>query len=295
MAGAGFKTFASGEVLTAANVNTYLMQQTVMVFADSSARSTALGANVSEGMLSYLKDTNKVEVYDGSSWVASDDPNAIQNTIVDAKGDLITATAADTPARLAVGTNGQVLTADSAEATGLKWATASSGGYTSLASGTLSGSSLSLTSISDAYVDLYLILTNINFSASGLQFQMRLNGDSTTSYYSSGTYATFGSSVANFQIAANKAYLAYATNFDSGNYGNFAIIRFYDYKNTTDRKNFHSIVGYRDSGGNQTAQHNFGMFYKNATDTKITSIEVSPEYGGGATFSGGNYTLYGVK
>ena len=57
------------------------------------------------------------------SWVAQDDSNAIQNAIVDAKGDLIGATAADTPARLAVGTNGQVLTADSTASTGLKWAT----------------------------------------------------------------------------------------------------------------------------------------------------------------------------
>lgn len=57
------------------------------------------------------------------SWVAQDDSNAIQNAIVDAKGDLIAATAADTPARLAVGTNGQVLTADSTAATGIKWAT----------------------------------------------------------------------------------------------------------------------------------------------------------------------------
>ena len=57
------------------------------------------------------------------TWVAQDDSNAIQNAIVDAKGDLIAATAADTPARLAVGTNGQVLTADSTASTGLKWAT----------------------------------------------------------------------------------------------------------------------------------------------------------------------------
>ena len=59
-------------------------------------------------------------------WVTTDDTNAIQNAIVDAKGDLIAATAADTPARLAVGANNTVLTADSAQATGLKWATPSS-------------------------------------------------------------------------------------------------------------------------------------------------------------------------
>jgi hypothetical protein len=72
-------------------------------------------------MISYLKDTNAVEVYNGSAWVSSDDPNAIQNTIVDAKGDLITATAADTPARLAVGNNGDTLLADSSTTTGLRW------------------------------------------------------------------------------------------------------------------------------------------------------------------------------
>ena len=69
MAGAGYKLFATGDVLTAAQVNTYLMQQTVMVFASSAARTTALSGVLAEGMLSYLQDTDKVEVYNGSAWV----------------------------------------------------------------------------------------------------------------------------------------------------------------------------------------------------------------------------------
>jgi hypothetical protein len=55
------------------------------------------------------------------SWVAQDDSNAIQNSIVDAKGDLIAASAADTPARLAVGNNGETLVADSSTSTGLRY------------------------------------------------------------------------------------------------------------------------------------------------------------------------------
>jgi hypothetical protein len=55
------------------------------------------------------------------TWVTSDDANAIQNTIVDAKGDLIAATASDTPARLAVGNNGETLVADSSASTGLRY------------------------------------------------------------------------------------------------------------------------------------------------------------------------------
>lgn len=67
MAGAGFKTFAAGEVLAAADVNTFLMQQTLMVFADTTARDAAITAP-SEGMFTYLSDVNLLTFYDGAAW-----------------------------------------------------------------------------------------------------------------------------------------------------------------------------------------------------------------------------------
>jgi hypothetical protein len=70
MAG-GYKLFSTGEVLTAANVNSYLMKQTVMVFADAATRTTALSGVLIEGMLSYRTDGHVHEYYDGSAWVAT--------------------------------------------------------------------------------------------------------------------------------------------------------------------------------------------------------------------------------
>ena len=70
MAGLGYKIFTAGEVLTAANVNGYLMQG-VLVFADSAARSSAI-ATATEGMVSFLQDTDAIEYYDGSAWSGLD-------------------------------------------------------------------------------------------------------------------------------------------------------------------------------------------------------------------------------
>ena len=69
MAGAGYKLFNTGDVLLASEVNTYLQQQVTMVFASAAARTTALSGVLAEGMMSYLQDTNSVEVYNGTSWV----------------------------------------------------------------------------------------------------------------------------------------------------------------------------------------------------------------------------------
>ena len=67
MAGAGFKTFTTGDVLTAADVNTYLMQQTIMVFANATARDAAI-TSPSEGMNAFLTASDELVYYDGSSW-----------------------------------------------------------------------------------------------------------------------------------------------------------------------------------------------------------------------------------
>ena len=149
MAGAGYKLFQTGDVLTATEVNTYLQQQVTMVFANSTARTTALSGVLAEGMMSYLQDTNLVEVYDGSSWVSvgnTGDITAVtagtgltgggtsgavtltndMATTITAKGDLLVGTGNATYDNLAVGTNGYTLVADSATATGLKWEAPSS-------------------------------------------------------------------------------------------------------------------------------------------------------------------------
>jgi hypothetical protein len=67
MAGAGLKTFTAGEVLTASDVNQFLAQQTVQVYATSAARTAAV-PTPSEGMVSYLQDFNITESYDGANW-----------------------------------------------------------------------------------------------------------------------------------------------------------------------------------------------------------------------------------
>jgi hypothetical protein len=68
-AGLGFKDFVTGEVLTAADVDGYLMQG-IWVFASAAARSAAV-TSPQEGNYSFLKDTNSTEYYDGSAWVAA--------------------------------------------------------------------------------------------------------------------------------------------------------------------------------------------------------------------------------
>ena len=161
MAGAGYKLFQTGDVLTAAQVNTYLNEQTVMVFANAAARTSALTSVLAEGMVSYLQDTNAVEVYNGSAWVGvsgAGDVTEVQAgtgisvasgtgpipvvtntmaTAIDAEGDLIIGDAADAFQRLAIGSNTHVLTVDTSVDGKIKWAAPAAGGLSNAVSHTV--------------------------------------------------------------------------------------------------------------------------------------------------------------
>lgn len=151
MAGAGYKLFNTGDVLTAAQVNTYLQEQVVMVFANAAARTTALSGVLAEGMVTYLKDTDALEIYSGSAWVGygSGDITGVtagtgisgggtsgtvtitnsMATEITAAGDIIVGTGSGTFDNLPIGTTGQVLTADTTVSPyKVKWASAAGGG-----------------------------------------------------------------------------------------------------------------------------------------------------------------------
>jgi hypothetical protein len=112
---------------------------------------------------------------------------AIAKATVDAKGDLIAGTADNTVARLAVGTNGHILVADSAEATGLKWAAPTPGGLTLIS--TTSFSAVASQSINDVFTstyDNYKVVINADTSATNvsMSWRMRASGtDNTSSNY----------------------------------------------------------------------------------------------------------------
>jgi hypothetical protein len=189
MAAGGFKTFTTGEVLTAADTNNFLMQG-VLVFDDAAARDAAITAPV-EGQVVYLKDTNAVLSYDGTSYVGVGGSSPLTT-----KGDLYTFSTSDT--RLGVGANGTVLTAASGEATGLQWAAPSAGGanWSILNSGgtALTGAAtVTVSGISGK--DKILVLFDQASSASGASsIGVRFNTDTASNYY------RYGATVANSGI-----------------------------------------------------------------------------------------------
>lgn len=221
------------------------------------------------------------------SWVAQDDSNAIQNAIVDAKGDLIAATAADTPARLAVGTNGYVLTADSAEATGLKWAAAASGYTPELtllnAGGTsLSGSTTTISSISGKQW-LYIYFTGASTTTNS-KISVRLNGDSGGNYLFGGLAIENGGGAFEYNETAGTAFDMGITVNSSGTVLGYLSV--FNCNTTTPKP----VYGFGKAAG--TSARNFcidGGHY--AGTSAITSVSLITSSG---TFDAGTVYVYGA-
>ena len=206
---------------------------------------------------------------------------AIAKTIVDAKGDLIAATAADTVSRLAVGTNDQVLVADSTTATGLKWATPASGGaMTSIATGTLSGASVTISSIPGTYKNLYLVVEN-PYSSGGDPLGVRLNGNTGTVYR--GTYGEQGNTSWVAPAATTRLDFKNADTSSATQYAT-CILNIENYASSTGGKGITYLLG-------RVGSTTFGIQSYDSV-TAITSLTILVNAG---TFSGGTYTLYGVK
>ena len=203
-------------------------------------------------------------------------------SIVDAKGDLIAATANDTPARLAVGTNGQVLTADSTAATGLAWAAAASGGgMTLLATHTLSGATSTISSISGSYKQLvaYIELPQ-NATADG-QFRIAPNGDTNLAYL-------VGVKIATTVYDVNGGYITTASTSNRSTTNFSATLVIDNYTTTATLKPVQYYGWYAPTSGS-------GQFMSSgvyASASAVTSLVFSNS---GGNLSSGTVYLYGVK
>jgi hypothetical protein len=204
-------------------------------------------------------------------------------TEITAKADLIVGTGNAAFDNLPVGADGTVLTADSTVSpTGLKWATPSSGGMTLISTTTLTGSSVTLGTISGAYNELQLWIENFDPSTAA-RFRIAPNGNTTDADNVVLEAAGGGS-------ATTQAYQGYMRTYNTFNTSpsNTIIAVFPAYTSTASRKSAYMTAGFLDGGGGNRTEAVFNKLEVGA----ITSLVLSPDAG---TFSGGTAYLYGVK
>jgi hypothetical protein len=354
-AGQGFKTFTTGEVLTAGDVNGYLMQG-INVFADATARDAAITAPA-EGQFAFTKDNNSLWYYSGSAWVASGatgdiegvtatspltgggtsgtvtvgiqdastsqrgsvqlsdststtssilaaTPTAVKSaydlaaaaipkTLTTTTGDTIYASSANTPARLGIGTTGQVLTVSGGVPT---WATPAAGGAMTLLSTTsMSGSTTTVSSISQSYKSLIIYVRDFYTSTNTSQISMYLNGyNSSASYYGiqwgvrASTNMSFNPMSNNngFDLTAGFANYLY-----QGNTDNFMVINIPDYANTTTKKPLSWQLNAPNESATVINACGFGHSVS-VNDAAISSISFNTNAG---TWANGSILVYGVN
>jgi hypothetical protein len=213
---------------------------------------------------------------------------ATQKATLTTKGDIYAATGTSTPARLAVGTNNQVLTVDSTTGTGLKWATPSAGSMTLLSTTSWTTASQTISSISGAYKNLEVWVVDW-FSTVTDDVNLRLNGNTGTAYK---TLGIGGSTTAFHQYASAGSTVIKLTNpgysADNVDRNNFIRFRINDYTNTASKKviDFNALY----TSGGQYDYLGQGTYY--ATPAAIDSITLWIPTAGSPS---GTIYIYGVN
>jgi len=208
---------------------------------------------------------------------------AIAKTIVDAKGDIIAATAADTVSRLAVGANDTVLTADSTAATGLKWATPAAGGMTLLSTTTLSGASTTISSISGAYTNLQVMIYGMTNNTNSQDLLIGFNGTTTGCEF----YTTDKLNPPTLEVYTNQRIKPWRLLRTDAN--NVLQLNIFNYASSTYYKAFTgSGTGFTDS----STKKPFFISGGYQSTSAITSISFENN---GGTWATGTVLIYGVK
>ena len=230
----------------------------------------------------------KVTYANGDVYSASDvnDTNGTLNLIAPtAKGDLFAGSAANTYTKLAVGSNDQVLTADSTTATGLKWALAAGGGMTLLSTTTLSGATTTISSINQTYNYLYGVIYGVTNATADGNLRVRANGSTTVGNIIKIASDTTVNAQEGSDISINNT----AQQPDRTSANNVWAFQIQNYTSTSRWKGFSFNGVYERSGANPTPIYGGGGF---STNSAITSLVFSQS---GGTFSSGTVLLYGVK
>jgi hypothetical protein len=189
---------------------------------------------------------------------------------------------ANTNTRLGIGTTGQVLTVAGGVPT---WAAVSGSSMTSIASGTLSGSTVSLTSIVGTYRDLRLVLTNPSITNTGQYVYLRFNNDTTATNYSTGGYAQTAGSFSSYGYGDD----AIITNAGGLQPSGLVVCDIPEYAQTSGYKfAFNNTHHKTDASTFKASQMLIGW----ESTSAINRIDIIAY---NTTFTGGTYTLYGVN
>ena len=200
-----------------------------------------------------------------------------------AKGDLVVGSATNDAAVLAVGANGTVLTAASGQATGLEWATPSSGGMTLLSTTTLSGATTTISSINQTYNSLFMIVSGVTNATGNGNFRCAPNAlTNITSNFSTGTNTSVVTNGDSYMFLNTNTTLVRTLTTNSW------AVQIFNYSSITAHKPF-SINGGAIDAGNGQAFFASGQIQ---TNSGITSLVFSNS---GGNLSTGTVLLYGVK